>query len=146
MRYIDFLFYSYYCHFERRNKRFPKIFWGDSRADALTIIYFSIAGPLTLCYCLIDDFIVPLQDIPKFNTIEGLLYGLLIGIPTIGPLIYRYYHNKKIHKSNFKVFREKWGEDPRVHTKGRVAVIAYTIITRLMPFVLPFIIHPMFGK
>ena len=133
MKYIDFLFYSYYCHFERRLKRHPKLFKGDSRFFALWLIGMTIGGPLGICYCLINDYVTRLPEMPKLNSPEEKLIGLVFGGIILGPLIYRYYYNKKICRKNYTVFKEKWGEDPRTNSKGRIAVIVYTIVALSFP-------------
>ena len=141
MKYIDYLFYSYYCYFERRNKCHPKICWGDSRFYALMVIYISIAVPLGACYGLISIFITPLPSLPERHSLPAKLIGTVLGIFTIGPLIYRYYYDKKICRNNFKLFRDRWGEDPRVHTKGKIAVRIYTFITIFLPLLGPIILY-----
>lgn len=141
MRIIDYLFYCYYCYFERRNKRHPNLFWGDSRVYSLCVMYFSVAIPLGVCYALINIFVTPLPALPQYDTIQGKFIGLILGILFIGPLIYRYYHNKKITKNKFQLFRERWGEDPRTNKKGRIAVIIYTICTTVLPWFGPIILH-----
>jgi len=133
MNCVDFLFYSYYSYFNRRNKRHPNIFWGDSRLYALCVIYLSFVMPCAAIYALIDIYITPLPPLPKVNTFEDKLLGLVFGIVTVGPLIYRYYYNKKITKQKFKIFKTKWGDDPRMNKKGRVIVIIYTIVTIIFP-------------
>lgn len=144
MKYIDFLFYSYYCHFERRNKRFPKIFWGDSRLYAIVVMYLSIAIPFGAIYALIDIFVTPLPEPSKANSGHGRLFGILLGIPTIGPLAYRYYHNKKIIRRNYKMFKDRWGEDPRENKKGRIVVLIYTFCTIILPWFGPVFLYFIF--
>ena len=142
MKYIDYLFYSYFCYFERRNKRHPKIFWGDSRLDAITIIYTTLAIPMGAILGLIGIFVTPLPELPKlwFGRYSGIP-GILLAIPTLIPMVHRYYYNKKITKGNFKIFRDKWGEDPRHIRKGRIAVIIYTVCTIVLPLLGPVILH-----
>lgn len=144
MRYIDFLFYSYYCYFERRAKRFPKLLAGDSIMQALCLISLTIGLLLAICYLLVNEYITPMPRMPKLNSPEEKLIGIVIGGVIIGPLIYRYLYNKTIRKGDYKIFKEQWG-DPRTHKKGRIAVLVYTIITLLLPFCLALILHEING-
>ena len=141
MRLIDFLFYSYYCHFERRNKRLPKIFGGDSRFFALFLLALTFGGVLGICYILINEYVTPLPMLPKLAPSVESLIGLLVCAAIIGPFAYRYFNDKKIIKGDYIIFKERWGEDPRIHKRGRIAVLVYTILSIFLPLFLAVILH-----
>lgn len=125
MRLIDFLFWHYYC-FANRHK---KIYWGDNVWQAIMMIYGSIILPIALVYSLVDIFVISLPILPEPGTIEGILLMAIVSLPILYPLNHRYYHNPKIVKNKFDVFRKQWGEDPRCDKKGRIIVIVYTVLS-----------------
>ena len=141
MKYIDFIFYSYYCHCERRNKRFPKLFGGDSRFFALYLFALTLGGVIGLCYILINEYITPLPMLPILGSSAESVIGLVVCCAILGIFIYRYFFDKKIIKGDYKIFRERWGEDPRIHKRGRIAVLVYTIVSILLPLCLAIILH-----
>ena len=141
MRYIDFLFYSYYCHCERRNKRFPKLFGGNSRFFAFYLFTLTLGGLIGFCYLLIDEYIIHLPMIPKLGSSAESLIGLVACCAILGPFIYRYFYDKNIIKGDYKIFKERWGEDPRIHKRGRIAVLVYTILSMFLPFCVAIILH-----
>ena len=141
MKYIDFLFYSYYCHCERRKKRYPKLFFGDSRFFALYLFTLTIGGLIGLCYILINEYITSLPMIPKLGSEAESLFGLVVCCAILGPFIHRYFYDKKLTNGDYKIFKDRWGEDPRINKKGRIAVLVYTIVSIFLPLFLAVILH-----
>ena len=117
MKYIDFIFYSYYCHCERRNQRFPKLFGGDSRFFALYLFALTLGGVIGLCYILINEYITPLPMFPKLGSSAESVIGLVVCCAILGIFIYRYFFDNKIIKEDYKIFRERWGEKTREFIK-----------------------------
>ena len=125
IKFIDFLFWSYYC-FANRHK---KIYWGDNVWQAIGMIYGTIILPMASVYSLVSIFVISLPTFPEPGTIEGVLLMAIISSPIFLLLDYRYYHNPKIVKNKFELFRKQWGEDPRCDKKGRIIVIVYTLLS-----------------
>ena len=124
MKYLDFLFWSYYCFCER-HKRF---YFGDNIEQAIGMMYGSIALPIATIYATIHTFIYHLPMIEPGHW-ETILLALVLSSPLFFLLDHRYYKNKTITNNNFQIFRERWGDDPRKETKGRIFVIIYTIVS-----------------
>lgn len=125
IKFIDFLFWHYYC-FANRHK---KIYWGDNVWQAIGMIYGTMIVPIVLIYKIIDLFIVNLPNLSGPGHIDSLIIMDVVSLPIFLFLNNRYYHNQKIIKDNFRIFRERWGDDPRQNKKGRIAIIIYTTIS-----------------
>ena len=82
---------------------------------------------------------------PKLNSPEEKLIGIVVGGAILGPLVHRYLYDNKIKKGDYKIFKDGWGEDPRIHKRGRIAVIIYTIVSLSLPFCLAIILHEING-
>lgn len=141
MKWIDFLFYSYYCYFERRSKRHPDLFGRESRTLAIGLLALTFGPPIGICYGIVDSYIVSLPPIPKMHSLGDNLIGIIIGTILISPFIYRYFYDKRITAGRFKIFREEWGNDPRMHTTKRIIVIIYTFTTLLLPLWVALVMH-----
>lgn len=136
MKYLDYLFWSYYCFFNRH----PKMYFGDNRWQAIGVIYATIIVPLATLYALTDLFIVDLPELPSQRSAKYLIIGF-VSLPIFLFLNHRYYHNKKHIKGNFQLFKERWGEDPRTNKRGHMIVIIYTICTLTLPWFGLVILH-----
>lgn len=136
MKYLDYLFWSYYCFFERHKK----FYFGDNRWQAIGVMYSTIIVPLATMYVLTNLFILDLPDLPERRD-EKILIAGIVSLPIFLFLNHRYYHNKKITKNKFQMFREQWGNDPRANKKGRLAVIVYTVCTSVLPWFGPIILY-----
>ncbi len=124
MKYLDFIFWSYYCFCERHKK----IYFEDNVTQATGMMYGAIALPIATIYATIHTFIHNLPILEPGHW-ESILLVLLLSSPLFFLLDYRYCKNKTITNNDFQLFRERWGEDPRKITKGRIFVIAYTILS-----------------
>ena len=136
MKYIDYLFWSYYSFLNRHSK----VYFGDNRWQAICTICATVVVPLGVFYALLDIFVINLPALPKDRYLSLLIIGLL-SLPLLLFLNHRYYYNKTIIRGNFRLFKDRWGEDPRTNKKGRMAVIIYTICTLILPWFGPVILH-----
>lgn len=135
MKYLDYLFWYYYTYFTRREKRHPKLFFGDHIWEAIIIIHASIYMPLFNLYALLNvGGILDLPDMPEKRT-ERMLVALVVSWPLFWFLDNRYCKNKKITKNKYQLFRDRWGENPQHNKKRRIAVIIYTVSTQVLSWV-----------
>lgn len=135
MKYLDYYFWYFYTYFTRREKRHPKLFFGDHVFEAISIIVVSILIPLVNLYALLDaGGILDLPNMPEKKS-EGMLVALAVLWPLYSFLVNRYYKNKKITKNKYQLFRDRWGENPQHNKKRRIAVIIYTVSTQVLSWV-----------
>lgn len=141
MKYLDYLFWYYYTYFTRREKRHPKLFFGGGHVfEAIYTIVASILMPLVNLYALLDvGGILGLPNMPD-KKIEAMLVVLAVWCPLYRFLVNRYYKNKKITKNKYQLFRDRWGENPQLNKKRRIAVIIYTVSTLVLSLVVGLII------
>ena len=140
MKYLDYLFWYYYTYFTRREKRHPKLFFGGHVFEAIYTIVASILIPLVNLYALLDvGGILGLPNMPD-KKIEAMLVVLAVWCPLYRFLVNRYYKNKKITKNKYQLFRDRWGENPQLNKKRRIAVIIYTVSTLVLSLVVGLII------
>lgn len=100
MKYLDYLFWYYYTYFTRREKRHPKLFFGDHVFEAISIIVVSILIPLVNLYALLDaGGILDLPNMPEKNQRVCLL-PWRFGGHCIGFLIIGIIKIKKSPKTN----------------------------------------------
>lgn len=135
MKYVDYLFWSYYCFCNRH----PKIFIRDNVWEAIFMMVTTVGMPVCVSYALVDNFVVDLPDLPEERLFRLLLVAIAF-LPLCLILGHRYRRNKKITNNNFQLFKDRWGEDPRKNKKGRIAVIVYTFLTTIFALVAPMII------
>ena len=104
IKFIDFLFWHYYCYFERHKKTFK----GDNYWLAILMIVFTVFFTIGVTLGGINTFIYGL-DIPKFGTKDSKILELTLGIPCLLYLCYRYY--KKSLSSEVRIeYSENAGE------------------------------------
>ena len=127
IKYIDCLFWHYYC-FANRHK---KLYWGDNVWQAIVMIYGTIILPIVSVYSLISIFVVYLPPLPESGCLEGVLLMTIISLPIFLILNHRYYHNSTIVKNNFELFRNQWGENPHSNKKRRIIVVVYTLLSTI---------------
>ena len=135
MKYLDYYFWYFYTYFTRREKRHPKLFFGDHVFEAIGIIVASILMPLFNLYALLDvGGILDLPDMPEKRT-ERMLVALAVWWPLYWFLDNRYYKNKKNTKNKYQLFRDRWGENPQHNKKRRIAVVLFTVSTQVLSLV-----------
>ena len=134
MKYIDFLFWHYYCFCERHKK----VFHYDNKWQALLFMYGSFSLILALIIGLIHTFVIAL-DISLLSTTEKRLYSFIIScVVYFLPLWYRYYYKEAITKNGFQVFRDKWGNFEHNTKKNLNIFLIYNVIS--FPLAIIFII------
>ena len=69
-----------------------------------------------------------------------MLVVLAVWCPLYWFLVNRYYKNKKITKNKYQLFRDRWGENPQLNKKRRIAVIIFTVSTQVLSLVVGLII------
>ena len=124
MNIIDFLFWHYYCFCERHKK----VFHYDNPWQACLFLLGSFIFPTGLLLGIISTFITPLH-LSSVSRFHALLVSLPILAPVILFLDFRYCKNESIIKSNYQVFREKWGDYENNTRKNKNIALIYTIIT-----------------
>lgn len=130
MRFLDLLFWHYYCFFERNKTNKD----GDSLAGARLLTAFTSCGALLLIYFIIDTFVYALDINVKSTSVR--LLGLLIALLWVLYLLYRYENKKSITKNNYQLFRERWGDPLQISKKKMLLLLMYTIITTIGVFVI----------
>ena len=121
MKWLDFLFWHYYCYFEQNKKRYRgNNVWGSV---------------LTLSYTCFWVFGTILGIVGVFVYDINMDYGPMkmwawaIGIPWILYLDYRYERKKSIVQNKYQIFRERGGEPDKVSKKNLKILLWYTLIT-----------------
>ena len=135
MRLIDFLFWHYYSYSEQCRKRVKGTF-GDSRWMSIVLIVTTIGITLMLMLSTVDQFLYPLDFLPKASTtIDAKIFGLIVGIPCFALLYFRYYKQNSIVQDKYKIFRERWGDPQNVSKKNLTILLWYTLITTIGMFI-----------
>ena len=109
MRFLDFLFWHYYSYSEQCRKR-EKGTFGDSRWMSIVLIVTTIGITLMLMLSTVDQFLYPLDFLPKDSTIiDTKIFSLTVGIPCFALLYFRYYKQNSIVQDKYKIFSKRWG-------------------------------------
>ena len=125
MKWIDFLFWHYYCYFEQVKKK--KKGHGDSTWMAIVIIAFTVLFAIGVTIGEINTFIIELNT-PKYGTPEGRIFSGAVCIIFLALMCWRYYKQKSIVKNNYELFRKRWGDPENVSKKNMRILLIYTII------------------
>lgn len=126
MRVVDFLFWHYYCFFERHKKRY----FGDNRYQSIIVMCITFAAILGVGSGLVQVFIIG-HDIPPQQPVDRKIFGLILVAPVFLYLDYRYYKKKSITKNKFEIFRNRWGDIQNVSPKNMRILLWYTIISTI---------------
>lgn len=126
MKAIDFLFWHYYCFYRQHiTGRKLDIVWEAMLALFLTLMLQLgfWAGAVNIFICSIENFV------PKYGTLESKLLAIIIGLPLILCLYYRYSKMRSIISEDYKLFRNRWGEPNQVSKKNMRILLAYTLFS-----------------
>ena len=132
---FDYIFWHCYCFCERR-KRF---FHYDNPWQAVMYILFSILVVLGLFLALISIFITPLT-LPNVGSIDARIGSLIIMLPLILYLDYRYCKKKAIIHNNYQVLRERWPEVSNNPKKNNRFILLFTLFTIIIPIIVAIIL------
>ncbi len=123
MMLIDFLFWHYYCYGYNSKIRTKN---ADLTMGAIVLIYFTNMLILAFLVVTTDAFICEFSFIDTCKG-EFKLLLLFLGFAWYAYLQNRYYKQKTITKSKYKVFRERWGDPEHVSKKNMRILLWYTI-------------------
>lgn len=101
--FIDYIFYRVYLFFEKKK---------DVIADAKAASIVAILQ----CAALLDIFII-IREFYKFEMPKEYTNMYIWGLPIVIPIFvfnhYRYRYSKKIKKTNYVLFHQKWGNEEK---------------------------------
>jgi len=126
MKWLDFLFWHYYCYFEKNKKKFK----GNSVLSATSMLAFTTFVIFGFIIGTTYTFICDLH-LPEYGTLASRKISWLTGIPWILYLGYRYERKKSIVQNKYQIFRERWGEPENVSKKNLNILLWYTLITTI---------------
>lgn len=124
MRWLDFLFWHYYCFFEKHKN----VYFGDNRLQAIVAICICCFTLFGVSVGLINTFVCTIKLIPIYGTIEEKLFSILYVLPCFLYLDYRYYFKKSVTQNNYQIFRDRWGEPLHVSKKNMRILLTFTIV------------------
>ena len=124
MKWLDFLFWHYYCYYER------KISKGKSILFAISMLAFTTFVILGFSIGTIYTFICDLH-LPEYGTLASRQIGWLIGIPWLLYIDYRYQRKESIVKNKYEVFRTRWGDSEHVSKKNMRVLLWYTLFSTI---------------
>ena len=132
---LDYIFFRSYLFFSSH-----RFFAGMEVVDAISMIFLAIFIPISSligCICYYLDFTV--DNSPPTRYI-GMLLFFIVGYL---PLMKRYMYNKSIKKYNYRVFKERWGNESSKLRKKRGRLIALLFVNNLLvfPIVVIVLIH-----
>lgn len=133
MRFVDFLFWQYYCFCERHKR----VFFGYNVWQALNDVFLTTACGMGVIWSLVEDKI-PLNILNMLHLTHTKVWVLLL-IPIGGAyiLFYKRYTKKNaITQNNFQIFRERWGDPEHTKRSHRIIMWCYTLVMIMSPVIL----------
>ena len=126
MKIIDYIFWLYYCLGERNKKAKDD----DSVFLAITLMFYSGLGSFVCLLITIDSLIYDWDALIDGVTMdEAKLFCIIVVLPFVLYLFYRYRKQKSIITGKYEKFREKWGEPSEISKRKMIALIIYTIVS-----------------
>ena len=127
MRWLDFLFWHYYCHFDQSKLRTKD---ADLTGGAIIVLFYTCC---TLLGCLLGTLYIFVCKFSFMDTYKAeYLCALVLLIPSFYMCLrYRYYKQKSIVKGKYKQFRDRWGDPEHVSKKNMRILLWYTILSTI---------------
>ena len=122
---FDYVFYRLYKYFSSH-----RFFNGMEIIDAISTIVLTVFFPIG---CIVGSICHKL-DITIFERYSAKRYWVILGLFVVAylPMMKRYMFNRLIAKGNFRIFRDRWGNEDMKLRKKRGWLITALIINSLV--------------
>ena len=126
MKWLDFLFWHYYCHFDQSKIRTKD---ADLTGGTIVILLFTLANIIGVLLGSFNTFVYDIETIINGGELKVLcvLSAAILWLC----LRYRYCKQKSIIKGKYKMFRERWGDSEHVSKKNMRILLWYTILSTI---------------
>ncbi len=123
---LDYIFYRSYLFFSSH-----RLFAGMEVIDAISMIFFTIFIPVSFSIGCIFRYLNIMVDSTSPARFIGMLIFFIVGY---FPLMKRYMFNKSIKKNNYRVFKERWGNEDSKLQKRRGWFVALLFVNNILIF------------
>lgn len=123
---FDYIFYRSYLFFSSH-----RYFAGMEDIDAISMMFFAIFIPVAFLLGCIFRYSNIMFDSTYPARFIGMLIFFIVGY---FPLMKRYMFNKSIKKYNYRVFKERWGNEDSKLQKRRGWFVVLLFVNNILIF------------